>query len=90
VGLAIDGAPGLATVLVFGGLLTLMILMRARHGLLATLWDVLRAFLATGIGVWRSLRGDRFQTWSPPTSARSAAFAMSAGRHAPHLNESAD
>lgn len=42
----------------------------ARSGLIATLRDILMAFVATGIGVWRSLRGDRFQTWSPPASAR--------------------
>jgi cellulose synthase/poly-beta-1,6-N-acetylglucosamine synthase-like glycosyltransferase len=88
-GLALVGRPGLATTILLGGLVTLMILMRARHGLLATVWDVLRAFLATGIGVWRSLRGDRFQTWSPPASARSPAFAMSAGHNAPHLDPDA-
>ena len=42
----------------------------ARSGLLATLRDILGAFIATGIGVWRSWRGDRFQTWNPPASAR--------------------
>lgn len=39
-------------------------------GPFATLRDVLGAFLATGIGVWRSLSGERFQTWNPPASAR--------------------
>jgi hypothetical protein len=34
------------------------------------LQDVLLAFLATGLGVWRSVQGDRFQTWNPPDSAR--------------------
>lgn len=42
----------------------------ARGGKLATLRDALGAFAATGIGVARSLRGDRFQTWNPPASAR--------------------
>jgi cellulose synthase/poly-beta-1,6-N-acetylglucosamine synthase-like glycosyltransferase len=32
--------------------------------------EVLSAFLATGIGVWRSVRGERFQTWTPVSSAR--------------------
>jgi hypothetical protein len=31
---------------------------------------ILMAFAATGIGVWRSLRGARFQTWTPPASSR--------------------
>ncbi len=37
------------------------------------LFDILGAFLATGLGVLRSLRGDRFQTWTPPASARALA-----------------
>jgi hypothetical protein len=36
----------------------------------AKLRDIVSALLATGIGVWRSLRGERFQTWNPPASAR--------------------
>lgn len=38
------------------------------------LLDIAGAFVATSIGVFRSLRGDRFQTWTPPASARSGAF----------------
>jgi cellulose synthase/poly-beta-1,6-N-acetylglucosamine synthase-like glycosyltransferase len=34
--------------------------------------DILLALAGTGIGVWRSLRGDRFQTWTPAASVRSA------------------
>jgi cellulose synthase/poly-beta-1,6-N-acetylglucosamine synthase-like glycosyltransferase len=33
-------------------------------------FEILGAFIATGLGVLRSLRGDRFQTWTPPASAR--------------------
>jgi cellulose synthase/poly-beta-1,6-N-acetylglucosamine synthase-like glycosyltransferase len=32
--------------------------------------DILSAFAGTGWGVWRSLRGDRYQTWSPAASIR--------------------
>jgi cellulose synthase/poly-beta-1,6-N-acetylglucosamine synthase-like glycosyltransferase len=39
-------------------------------GKLATLREAFSAFVATGIGVVRSLRGERFQTWNPPASAR--------------------
>ncbi len=46
--------------------------LAVRSGPLATIRDVLGAFVATGIGVARSLRGDRFQTWNPPASARGA------------------
>lgn len=31
---------------------------------------ILIAFVATGLGVWRSRQGARFQTWTPPDSAR--------------------
>ncbi len=34
--------------------------------------SILSAFAATGLGVFRSLRGDVFQIWSPPASARAA------------------
>lgn len=35
------------------------------------LLDIAAAFLATSFGVFRSIRGERFQTWTPPASARS-------------------
>lgn len=34
------------------------------------IYDILSAFVATGVGVLRSLRGDRFQTWAPAGSLR--------------------
>ena len=43
----------------------------AQGGRLGKLRDVLAALVATGLGVWRSCRGDTFQTWNPPASARS-------------------
>lgn len=33
-------------------------------------YDILGAFVGTGVGVMRSLRGDRFQTWAPAASLR--------------------
>jgi cellulose synthase/poly-beta-1,6-N-acetylglucosamine synthase-like glycosyltransferase len=38
----------------------------------AQLADILGAFAATGMGVWLSLRGKRFQTWAPAASVRSS------------------
>lgn len=32
--------------------------------------DILYAFVGTGLGVWKSLRGERFQTWAPAASIR--------------------
>jgi len=46
---------------------------KVRSGPLGQLREVLGAFIATGIGVWYSLRGQRFQTWAPPNSARGVA-----------------
>ena len=37
---------------------------------IAKLRDIFGAFLATGIGILKSLAGERFQTWSPPASTR--------------------
>jgi len=31
---------------------------------------IMAAFAGTGIGVWRSLRGERYQTWTPAASIR--------------------
>lgn len=42
------------------------------HGPPAALRAILAAFVATGEGVWCSLRGQRFQTWNPLGSARKA------------------
>jgi len=33
--------------------------------------DLLTALTGTGLGVWRSIRGERFQTWTPANSIRS-------------------
>jgi len=43
-----------------------------RVRLLAQAADVLMAFAGAGLGVWRSLRGERFQTWTPAASIRQA------------------
>jgi hypothetical protein len=32
--------------------------------------DILAAFAGTGVGIWRSLRGERYQIWTPATSIR--------------------
>jgi cellulose synthase/poly-beta-1,6-N-acetylglucosamine synthase-like glycosyltransferase len=33
--------------------------------------DLLTALVGSGLGVWRSMRGERFQTWTPANSIRS-------------------
>ncbi|MEY4575590.1 MAG: hypothetical protein RL701_293 [Pseudomonadota bacterium] len=37
---------------------------------LSQIWDILTAFAGTGLGVLKSLRGHRFQTWTPAASLR--------------------
>jgi len=39
-------------------------------GPLGKLAGIAAAFVATGLGVAQSMRGERFQTWTPPASAR--------------------
>ena len=70
--------PTIAVVLAVTALLVLGGIALARSGKIAALRDVLMAFVATGLGVWRSIRGDRFQTWNPPDSARMS-FAGTSG-----------
>jgi hypothetical protein len=36
----------------------------------AQIWDILTAVAGAGVGVLRSLRGERFQTWSLAASIR--------------------
>ncbi len=38
--------------------------------LLSQITDILYAFLGAGLGVWKSLQGERFQTWAPANSIR--------------------
>jgi cellulose synthase/poly-beta-1,6-N-acetylglucosamine synthase-like glycosyltransferase len=71
--LASAGAWQAATALVVAATVVAALMLRASTGPLAQLREVLAAFVATAIGVWCSLRGKRFQTWSPPASARGAA-----------------
>jgi cellulose synthase/poly-beta-1,6-N-acetylglucosamine synthase-like glycosyltransferase len=40
------------------------------NGPLAQAWDILAAFAATGLGVFRSVRGERMKTWTPVASLR--------------------
>jgi hypothetical protein len=67
------GSWALAAALVVAVALGGALIWKVRSGPLGQLREVLGAFIATGIGVWCSLRGQRFQTWAPPNSARGAA-----------------
>jgi cellulose synthase/poly-beta-1,6-N-acetylglucosamine synthase-like glycosyltransferase len=59
--------------LVLGGLVGLVVLVGGgwlRIRLFRKLMAIIMAQIATGYGVWRSLRGDRFQTWEVARSAQ--------------------
>ncbi len=71
-GLTMAGYGIAALVVVILAVAGAAVAARVRRGPLAALWDILGAFVATGIGVWRSVQGQRFQTWNPPASARVA------------------
>jgi len=45
-------------------------LVAARVRIAELLLAIVVAFAGTGWGVWRSIRGDRFQTWTPTSTAR--------------------
>jgi len=64
-GVAASALLGLASAsLIIGAL--------SSSGPLAQLWDILSAFAATGLGVLRAVRGERFQTWTPPARSGEA------------------
>lgn len=48
----------------------LLLAHRRQMRLLARIVDLLIALTGAGLGVWRSLRGERFQTWTPAASVR--------------------
>ncbi len=70
--LAIGAGAGLPAfgVALAAGLLGCSLVAASPGGKLGQLREVLAAFIATGAGVLRSLRGETFQTWNPPASAR--------------------
>ena len=70
-GLAAIGAWRTMLVCIALGLALAAIGLLRPSSLFGKLLGIAGAFVATSLGVLRSLRGDRFQTWTPPASARS-------------------
>ena len=69
-GLAVLGAWGLLLLCVLAGAAFLIIARLRPAGPFGKLLGIAAAFVATGLGVAQSMRGERFQTWTPPASAR--------------------
>ncbi len=66
-------AMGAWLLLTIGTLAAVVLLITARlrpSGPAGKIVDIVAALVATGLGVLQSLRGERFQVWTPPASAR--------------------
>lgn len=73
-GLAFAHSLGLLSVAVVLALLSGLSLVAGAHWVgiraLQAVLDILTAYVATGYGIWRSLRGERFQTWEAAGTTR--------------------
>lgn len=70
-GLALIGAWVVLGACAAAGLALLLLGLARPSGRIGRLLDIAAAFAATSLGVIKSLRGEHFQTWTPPASARS-------------------
>lgn len=68
--IVLAGQPVAALVLAILGAIGLWVGRTFQVTPLSQIWDILTAFAGTGLGVWRSLRGEKFQTWTPAASIR--------------------
>ncbi len=66
-----SGAERLGLVLAIAGALVLVAGGSLRVKPFKELCEILLALLATGIGVWRSCKGEQFRIWTPASSIRS-------------------
>ena len=64
-----QAAPALLALLAFG-LLGWTLSRTPGFGAVARIREFLAAFAATGLGVWKSLAGERYQTWTTAATAR--------------------
>lgn len=68
--LLVIGQVGLCVALALLGAALLWVGAKKEVPLLSQITDILYAFLGAGLGVWKSLQGERFQTWAPAISIR--------------------
>lgn len=67
------GYLGIATGLLVLGIAVLVLGLRGSIKPLSQIVDVLTSLAGAGLGVWKSLRGESYQTWTPAASVRRAA-----------------
>jgi hypothetical protein len=68
--LILAGHPRIALALIAGGAAALLLGCLSSLKPFAQISGIIAAFAGTGFGVWRSLRGERYQTWTPAASIR--------------------
>jgi hypothetical protein len=68
--LLVAGHAGIAVALVAGVAGALLLGRFSSMKPFAQIAEIMSAFAGTGLGVWRSLRGERYQTWTPAASIR--------------------
>ncbi len=68
--LIVSGHAGIAVMLIVGAAAALLLGCVSSMKPFAQIAGVIAAFTGTGLGVWRSLRGERYQTWTPAASIR--------------------
>jgi cellulose synthase/poly-beta-1,6-N-acetylglucosamine synthase-like glycosyltransferase len=64
------GHPRIAVALVIGGAVALLLGCVSTLKPFTQITGIVAAFAGTGLGVWRSIRGERYQTWTPAASIR--------------------
>ena len=67
------GYVGFASVLVLLGAVLAYLGLRGTIKPLTQVMDVITSLAGAGLGVWKSLRGESYQTWTPVASVRRAA-----------------
>jgi cellulose synthase/poly-beta-1,6-N-acetylglucosamine synthase-like glycosyltransferase len=68
--LVVGGHPRVAGALMAGGAAALLLGCISSVKPFAQISGIVAAFAGTGWGVWRSIRGEQYQTWTPATSIR--------------------
>ncbi len=76
---AMAGAWQLIALSAAFGAIAALTIAGARRGPASKVREILLALVATGLGVLQSLRGQHFQTWTPPASARAISAAQGNG-----------
>jgi cellulose synthase/poly-beta-1,6-N-acetylglucosamine synthase-like glycosyltransferase len=68
--LVVVGHPRVAVALLIGGAAALLLGCISSLKPFAQISGIVAAFAGTGLGIWRSVRGERYQTWTPAASIR--------------------